>query len=120
MPTSTDLMGVGLPAQLSITLGKDPKSVACAGTTQGTATTVLTHNSELVTGASTTGAILQSAALIGTPWYFFNSTATTAKVYAPSGHNMNGSLNGSVSIAQNQGCFVWQYKKGSWASVLTA
>ena len=120
MPKAADLMGAGLPAQLSAVLGNDPNPVTCAGTTQGAATTVLTHNSELVTGASATGAILQSSALVGTPWYFYNSTATTAKVYAPSGHYMNGVLNSSVSIATTLGCFVWQYKKGYWASVLTA
>ena len=122
MPKAEDLMGVGLSGELSTVLGNSPATVAGAGTTQGTATTILTKNSELVPTTNQTGGILQSSALVGASYWVFNAAATavTGKVYAPSTHYMNGSLNGSVSIAQNQGCLVWQYKKGYWASILTA
>ncbi len=123
MPKPEDLMGTGLPAELSNVLGNAPKSITCAGTTQGTATAIpLVTNIELIPTTSQTGAILNTSSLIGTRYYFFNAAATavTAKVYAPSGETMNGSLNGSVSIAQNLGAYIWQYKNNTWASVLTA
>ena len=122
MPQPDDLCGMGMPGELASLLGNDANPLTGTGTTQGTAATILTTNIELIPTTNQTGGILQSNAKVGTPYWVFNAAATavTAKVYAPSGHNMNSSLNGSVSIAQNQGCFVWQYKKGSWASVLTA
>ena len=122
MPTSNDLMGVGFPGELATILGNLPQQVAGAGTTQGTATNILTKNTELIPTVSQTGGILQSTALIGSPHWVFNAAATavTGKVYVPSGHYMNGSLNGSVSLTEYQGAIIWQYKKGYWASVLTA
>ncbi len=120
MPTATDLVGLGMPPQLANVLGNEPSAVTCAGTAQATATIAKSKNVELTAASSQDGAIVAADSLIGSAHYFFNSSATTAKVYCPVGATMNGSSNGSVSIAQNKGAFVWQYKKGAWASVLTA
>jgi len=120
MPQGDDLVGLGMPAQLAATLGNTANALTCAGTSQTTAATVKVHNTELVAASSQTGAILPSLALVGTPYWFFTSSSTTAVVYCPVGHNLNGSANGSLSIAQNKGAVIWQYKKSNWASILTA
>ena len=123
MPKPEDLMGNGMPGELANVLGVAPLKITCAGTTQGTATAIpLVTGIELVPVTNQTGAILNTNSLVGTKYYCFNAAATavTAKVYCPVGETMNGSLNGSVSIAQNQGCIVEQYKNNYWMSVLTA
>ena len=120
MPTGDDLVGLGVPPQLAATLGNTPSSVTCAGTSQGAATAIRTHNSELVTDTSKTGAILPSDAKIGTPYFMFASASTSAVAYVPSGHYLNGSQNAGLTIAQNKGAILIQYKKNYWTSMLTA
>ena len=121
MPISDNLMGMGLPGSLAATLGNDPKTVAGAGTTQATATAVYTHNTEITTGSGATGVRIPTNRSIGSLWYFFNSTATSAIVYAPTGDNLNGAASTTgLTVALNKGALLWQYKKNNWASVLTA
>lgn len=118
--TPTQLMGEGMPPQLANRLGGEPNVLTAAGTTQGTAAILKSRNTEISTGASATGVIPPTSALICEDYYLFCSTATSAVFYCPSGHTLNGTLNGSLTIAQNKAAIVWQYKKGFWASVLTA
>jgi hypothetical protein len=117
-------MGLGMPAQLAEVLGNQANALACTGTTQGTAATIKTTNTELVSSASNTGAVLQATVPIGSPHYVFNSQATTAVVYVPTGDALNGSTNGTLSVAQNKGAILWKYKTagsvGSWASIVAA
>lgn len=120
MPTETDLVGLGVAPQLAQSLGNQPNVVTCAGTAQGTATTILTKNSELSAASSQTGAIIPSTAHIGSPYFVFTSSSTSAVVYVPSGHYLNGTQNAGLTVAQNKGAILWQYKKNYWASVLTA
>lgn len=122
MPVATDdaLTGLGVPAQLAALLGAQPAVLTCTGTTQGTAAVIKSRGSELSTAASQTGAIPPSDAPIMTPFALTCSTATTAVLYVPSGHNLNGSLNSSVNVAQNKSIYFWQYKAKNWTYILTA
>lgn len=120
MPESTDLVGVGVPPYLANLLGNDDSILTTTTTSQSTAALIKTNNVELSTSGGQTAAILSASLPIGTPVYCFTSTATTALVFCPVGHTMNGSSNGSVSIAQNKAAIIWQYKKNFWCSVLTA
>ncbi len=122
MPVATEdsLTGLGVPAQLAAVLGAQPKVVAGAGTTQGTATTLVSRGAEVTAAASQTGVIPPSDAPIMTPYALTNSSSTTAVVYVPSGHYLNSSQNASVNLAQNKGLYLWQYKSKYWTYILTA
>lgn len=120
MPQSTDLVGLGVPAQVALHLGNDAVTLTTTGAAQNTAATITSTNVELSTSGGATGAILPSGALIGTPYFVFTSTATTGVVYPPVGHYLVGALNTGVNVAQNKGAIFWQYKKGYWSYVVLA
>lgn len=121
MPTSDALCGLGLPAQVSDQLGLNYSALTCAGTTQATAAKVLSRNVELTAAASQTGAVIPTTAEIMNEYFFFNSSGTTAIVYAPVGSTLNGAASTTgLNIAQNKSAMFYQYKKGFWASQLTA
>lgn len=120
MPTGDDLVGLGVPPQLAEVLGNGPNALTTTGTSQATAATIKAHNTELTTAGSQTGAILPSAAKIGTLYYISNPTATSGVVYVPSGHYLNGSQNAGLTVAQNKGAILWQYKKTYWTSIINA
>lgn len=119
MPTQTDLMGVGIPPLPAGILGNTPSALTATGTTQAGAAAMLTHLVEMTaTGAD--GIILPSGALIGTPYWVFNSSASTGLVYCPVGHTLNTTSNGSLSMATHKGAVFIQYKIKFWMSILTA
>jgi hypothetical protein len=122
MPTREDLVGLGMAPEMASVLGNSPQLVTCTGTQQSTAAPIYTHNVELNAQSSQTGAILPSAAKIGTPYYIQNGTAsaTSGVVYVPVGHTLNGTLNNGFTIAQNKQGYLIQYKKNFWGSNLTA
>lgn len=118
--TADALMGLGMPAQLSSLMGANPSALTTTGTTQGTAATLKSKNTELVTAGSQTGAIPPSSAPIMEPYFITSQAATTGIVYVPVGHTLNGTLNGSVSVAQTKSVILWQYKRNNWTYILTA
>lgn len=122
MPTETDLMGEGMSPFLAAQLGNTPNLVTCAATSSQTgATVILSKNSELsAADSSHNSAILQATSKIGSPFWFFTSSSTSAIVYVPVGHNLNGSANAGLTIAQNKGALLFQYKLKNWMSILTA
>ena len=113
------LTGLGMPAQLAFLIGDVPLTQAGAGTTQTGATLLRGCMVELTAASSQTAFVLQKLGP-NTPYFLFNSISTAAVVFCPSGATMNGSSNGSVSIAQNKGAIVWEYKKDAWCSIVTA
>lgn len=115
------LMGLGLPAQLAQLLGGNPSQLTTAGTTQGTAVIIKSTNTELLTAASQTGALLPISpdnANVMIPYMVANPTATTGVLYAPTGHTINGAA--SVNVAQNKHVMAWQYKPTKWAAITSA
>lgn len=124
MPTGTDLMGLGMASPLADALGNSPSQLACLGTGQTTAATIKSTNVELVPSSSNTGAIFQANALVGSPYFLFNAQSTSAVVYPPVSSYMNGTQNGSFTLAQNKAAILFQYKTASgndyWWSNLTA
>jgi hypothetical protein len=119
MAAETELTGLGVAPQLANLLGGQPNVLTCAGTTQGAGAKIKSKNTELSTGASAYVAVLPSGALYA-PYFVFTSSSTSAVVYPPTGQYLNGSQNGSLTVAQNKAATFWQYKKGYWASILTA
>ena len=89
MPTSQDLMGLGVPGMLAEEIGNSPQSIAGAGTTQATAAAIRTQLALVTASGGATGAILPSDALIGSPYYVISVSGTPAVIYAPVGQTVN-------------------------------
>lgn len=113
-----ELTGLGMAPQLAFLVGDNPNKQSGVGTTQTGATLILNNMVELSAASSQTAFILQHVEL-NMPVFCTNPSATTAVVFCPSGATLNGSLNGSLSIAQNKSAVFWEYKKGFWTSVLS-
>lgn len=120
MPQGDDLVGLGMSPLLASTLGNDDQLLTCTGTSQATAALIKTTNVELSAASSQTGALLNVNLLIGSPVFAFCSSSTSAVIYPPNGGTLNGTLNGSFTLAQNKAAVLIQYKKGAWSSNLTA
>lgn len=120
LATSDAFMGLGMPAQVSNLLGANPHALTTTGTAQGTAAVLKSRNTELVTAASQTGAIPPSDAGVMQPYFLTSQAATSGVVYVPVGHSLNGSANGSFTLAQAKSAIFWQYKKSNWTYVILA
>jgi hypothetical protein len=119
LASATALEGLGFPAQLAALLGAEYIKQNGNGTTQAAGTITKSKSVELNPSGGNTAFTINQDVGISQPVFFFNSSATTAVVFVPLGDTLNGSLNGSLSIAQNKGAWFWQYKNLFWASVLT-
>lgn len=120
MATADTLTGLGMPPQLANALGANPHTLTCTGTTQATAAVLRSRNTEVSPAASQTGAIPPSTAPVMEPYFINNQQSTTAVIYVPVGHSLNGSLNGSVNLAQTKSIILYQYKRNNWTYNLTA
>jgi len=120
MPQATDLMGHGMDPFLANDLGNTANAPTCAGTTRAAAATIKTTNTELTAAGGATGAIFQSTAKIGSPYYLFNSSATSAVIYVPSGSAINTVVDDTYTLAQNKAVTFMQYKLHFWSANLTA
>lgn len=123
MPTDTDLTGLGMSPFQASALGNQPSNLTATGTSQATAATALTKNVVINAQSSQTGVIIASTSKIGSDHYFSNGTAsaTSAIVYAPVGHSLNGSASTTgLTLAQNKMCYLFQFSNKVWYSNLTA
>ena len=129
MPDATALTGVGIPAQVANILGDVPAVLAAAGTTQGGAVQVLSNNTSINAQSSKTGVFLPTSTqatapdvFLYTPYYLNYSTLSAASpiIYVGVGGYLNGTLNGSVTIAAGQTVIAWQQSAGVYYSVKTA
>lgn len=123
MATASDLMGVGVPAEVATRTGVTIVSVTCAGTDNSGATTVggLPGNycAVLTTGASTYCCILSSAFAPGDIVEFVNTSATTARIYPESGGTIDGgtATTGYKSVSQNNGLVLRKTAALTWKSL---
>lgn len=75
---------LGLPGGVASSLGGAYKALTAAGTTQATGTAV-TASMSVVAGADGTAGVTLKAAQPGDEVWLFNNSASTLKVYPPSG-----------------------------------
>lgn len=120
MPTDTDLCGLGMSPFLAAVLGNGPQTVTCTGTTSGTAAMIRSHIPELVAAGGATGAIFPSTAKVGTPYYLFCSSSTSAVIYVPTGQFLNTVQNDSFTLTQKKAVIMIQYKLNNWSTNLSA
>jgi len=119
MPQEVDLCDLGMPGPLADQLGFTATSLTATGSAQTDAALIL---SQLVTLTATgaDGAILPTIATIGSPYWVFNSSASTGLVYCPVGSTMNGSLNSSTSVTTHKLAVFVQQARNKWSSILSA
>ena len=127
MPVATEdaLTGLGMAPQLADLLGAQPNTQAGTGTSQTGATILKNQSVEVTASGGNTNFILPSGSGFdygpNIPYHLYNSSGTTAVINAPVGQTLNGTLNGTLSLTtSNRAAIIWQYKKGFWASILTA
>lgn len=101
---NTDLMGLGLPAQLADVLGDTaPGAVAGAGTAQSGATPLTGTVNQVTTAAGNTAFLLPAAQRLLSSVHVYNASATAALVFPPSGGNINQlAADASFSVAQGR------------------
>lgn len=116
------LMGLGLSGELAGIIGADYQLAVGTGTAQAGGKNLIGDNVELSASAGQTAFVLPTVQSIAEPVFAVNAsaTATAALVFVPLGHTLNGTLNASLSIAQNKAAILWQYKSKFWASILSA
>lgn len=121
MSTVQDLMGLGMPGGLANRIGNTPATVAGVGTAQTGAAAIQTSLTNATTAGGATAFVLPSAASLGRPFFFFNSSSTTALVFPPtSGTIQGGSANASFSVAQNKTAIFIRLTSTAWCAVLSA
>lgn len=116
------LMGLGLSGELAGIIGADYQLAVGVGTAQVGAKALIGDNVELSVSVGQTAVVLPTVQAIAEPVFTANAsaTATSALVFVPVGHTLNGALNASLAVPQNKAAIFWQYKSKFWASILSA
>ena len=129
MANSLALVGLGMPPQLAEQLGGTPATIAGTGTTQAAAAAITTKSAILNAQSSQTAFYLPTATAatianrsLFTPYLLNYGTVSAASpiVFVGVGGYMNGTLNGSITLAAGQAAIAWQVSSGVYYSVKTA
>lgn len=102
MPSSAALMAGGIPWENGQKLGVEPlASATAAGTTQGTATALVSTFTNVTTSAINAGVILGDGQR---RWFVYNTGPNTLTVYPPVGGTIVGlAVNAGVNLATASG-----------------
>lgn len=121
MAATVNLIGVGIPGEAATRLGFTPSTKVGVGTAQTGAATITTNFTLTTTAGGATAFVLPAAIPGSGPILITNPSATTALVFPPSGGTINGgSLNASVSIAQNATRIFFVSASNTWISLIGA
>ena len=129
MANSLALVGLGMPPQLAEQLGGTPATIAGTGTTQAAAAAITTKSAILNAQSSQTAFYLPTATAatianrsLFTPYLLNYGTVSAASpiIFVGVGGYMNGTLNGSITLAAGQAAIAWQVSSGNYVSVKTA
>lgn len=121
MALVSDLMGLGMPGPLATLLGNTPGTLAGTGTAQTGATQITTSMAKLTTTGGATAFVFRSTSTITRLFFLYNSSATTALIYPPSGGTIVGlSQDAAFSLAQNKSVIFWRYDANTFVANLTA
>ena len=121
--SQSDLTQLGIPDQAAQRLGQTWTTVAGVGTAQTGAASLPAQVKAVkaTTAGGATAFVLSNSLGLGEPYWFFNSSATTALVYPPSGGNIQGgSTDASFSVAQNKTAIFNRMSSTTWCANLTA
>ena len=118
MALKGELMASSLPAAAANKLGFDAQAtVSAAGTTQGTATTLVSNFSNVTTAAANSGVIIGRANEINV---VINNGANPVKVYPPSGHAINGGSANAAFTVTNGKAAIFYPAGTNWCANMSA
>lgn len=117
--STTALMGLGVQGELADIIGADYFLAVGVGTTQAGARSLIGDNAELSASGGQTDVVLPVSQQIMEAIFAVNPSATTARVWVPVGHTLNGTINTNLSIVTNKSAIFWQYKPKFWFSLLS-
>lgn len=102
MTMAKEAMGGGLSAGTAQALGGQGGTVAAAGSASTDATTILV-SINIATGADGTKGVILPAGAVGDEVWIFNNSASTLKVYPPSGSKIDitGTSTGTTDAAHS-------------------
>lgn len=113
--STTKLVGAGMPPLQATLAGNTVATLAGIGTTQGAAAPLLNNVTLLTTSGGATAFVASTIWGIGDSITVFNTTATTALLFPPSGGNFNGgSTNASVNVTQNTALTILRATSTEW------
>lgn len=125
MATAKEVMAGGAPYGLAVAMGGQAGSLAALGSAQGDAAPVLVSVT-IVTAADGTKGVILPAGAIGDEIWLFNSSASTLKVYPPSGAAISvagtglGSANSAFSQL-TQKCTLYKCQSSTqWFAITSA
>ena len=120
MTIQNKLVSLGMWGEMAeqVVLGDVATGLTAAGSTQATALPIIASANIFGTVASGTGAIL--AQTDGARIVVRNGGANALLVYAPVGGYMNGTQNGSLSIATTKNALFVSADGINWYSILSA
>ena len=104
--SAATMVALGMAPELAKNVG-DTISTAIAGIgTAQSGAALLTGTVNTLTTAGGATAFITPSHNAGRSIEVFNTSATSALVFCPVGATMNGSANGSVTVAQNKGALI--------------
>jgi hypothetical protein len=120
MTIQNKLIQLGMWSEMAeqVVFGDVTTGLTAAGTNQATALVISSDANVFGTVASGTGAVLTSAD--GANILVRNGGANALLVYAPVGGTMNGTANGSLSIATTKNAMFYSANGVDWYSILSA
>ncbi len=124
MALTTDLVGVGFPAEQAKRVGTNAiQAVSAAGSDATGATALLkAQNFVNMTATGADGIKLPSDAALNQPYYVYNGSGSTGKVYPPTSGTLNGgtATTGSLSLTTLKVAVFIRYSSTGWIFILTA
>ena len=120
MTIQNTLISLGMWGEIAeqVVCGEVVTALTAAGSTQATALPITASAAIFGTVASGTGAILAQTS--GARVLVRNGGANALLVYAPVGGTMNGTSNGSLSIATTKNALFVSADGTNWYSILSA
>lgn len=123
MALNTDLVGSGIPDVAARRLGLPTQiTITAAGTTTSDATVFNSQNKVIIISATGSDGIrFPDNTPLNTPFWFFNASGSTGKVYPPTGGAINGgSTDAGLSITTLKTALMIRTSTTRVISLLTA
>jgi hypothetical protein len=123
MALDKDLLGVGMPDAQARRVGLTANAAVIAAGTTTTDATVLKKEQKVVTMTATgsDGIRMPSDAELNTPYYIYNSSGSTGKVYPTSGATLNGgAADAALSMTTLKVAILMRLSTNVWIYNLTA
>ncbi len=121
MPSAKALIGAGMPALQSNTVGLTVTSKTGVGTAQVGAVPITTNLTILTSTSGQTAAILPATEIGGGPYIIAVIGGTTATIFPPSGGDIQGGgANNAFSVGNNKTAMFFKTTATAWVVNLSA